>query len=53
MIAALCFTLASASPLVLAVGVNRAPVPDVQALEFADDDAAAAVELFDREGRRT
>ncbi len=53
MIAALCFTLASASPLVLAVGVNRAPVQDVQALEFADDDAAAAVELFDREGRRT
>jgi hypothetical protein len=44
---------AVSTPLVLAVGVNRAPVATVQPLEFADDDAAAAVELFGGDPRRT
>lgn len=53
MAAWLVCAVASSSPLVLAVGVNRAPVAEVEPLEFADDDAAAAAELFGGDPRRT
>ena len=53
MIAGLLVAVAASSPLVLAVGVNRSPVQGVAPLEFADDDAAAAVELFGTTRGRT
>lgn len=46
MLAALFSTVAAASPLVLAVGVNAPAEKGLAPLSFADDDAAAAARLF-------
>jgi hypothetical protein len=44
---------AEPAPLVLALGSNTASGVDLPALQFADDDAAAAVELFGADPERT
>lgn len=56
MMGALALVMALASgqaPLVLAVGVNRAARTELPTLQYADDDAAAAAELFGAPPGRT
>ena len=50
---ALCGLQAAAAPLVLAVGVNRSSDPSLPTLRYADDDAVAALELFDSDAGST